>query len=209
MPVVYILTNPAMPGLVKIGCTERTIEDRLRELAGPAGVPMPFECFLAVEVDDPWPLEQALHEAFADSRINRRREFFELSPDKPAAFLKYIGVRNAAMKNVTPAQDVVEYTEEQVALDNERRRRSHFRFSQVKIPFGAELTSVFDTSQKVTVVDDRNVLFRGVVMSLSSSALIMAQETGRNWSAISGPQFWMYNGKSLTEVRDEVEFDQG
>ena len=205
MPVVYILTNPAMPGLVKIGCTERTIEDRLRELAGSPGVPMPFECFLAVEVDDPWPLEQALHRAFADHRINRRREFFELSPDKPAEILKYISRLNASAKNVTPAEDVVEYNEEQVALDNERRRRSHFRFSQVNIPKGAVLRSVFDPDRTCIVADDRNVFFDGHQMSLSSSAKLVAQATGRNWSAVQGPQFWTYEGKSLTEWRDEME----
>lgn len=205
MAVVYILTNPAMPGLVKIGCTERTIEDRLRDLANASGVPLPFECFLAIEVDDPWPLERALHDAFADNRINRRREFFELSPDKPAAILKYISQLSASAKNVTPREDVVEYNEEQVALDNERRRRSHFRFSQVNIPVGATLQSVFDPERTCIVADDRNVYFDGQQMSLSSSALIVAQATGRNWSAVQGPQFWTYQGKSLTELREEAE----
>jgi hypothetical protein len=204
MPVVYILTNPAMPGLVKIGCTERTIQDRLRELTASAGVPLPFECFLAVEVDDPWPLESALHDAFGDNRLNPRREFFELSPDKPAAILKYIqnatGVRT---KNVTPSQDVVETPEEQEALDSERRRRSGFRFSEVGISKNAVLTSAFDSGQTCEVYDDRKVLFRGEVTSLSKSALTLAHETGRNWSAIQGPQYWNYQGKSLEEMRQE------
>ena len=42
--IVYVLTNPAMPGLVKIGKTSRSsVKGRLRELYS-TGVPVPFEC---------------------------------------------------------------------------------------------------------------------------------------------------------------------
>jgi hypothetical protein len=40
---VYILSNPAMPGLLKIGCTDRSIEERTKELNSATGVPTPFE----------------------------------------------------------------------------------------------------------------------------------------------------------------------
>jgi hypothetical protein len=205
MAVVYILTNPAMPGLVKIGCTERTIEDRLRELTASPGVPLPFECFLAVEVADPWPLERALHQAFGDSRINGRREFFEIAPDRPAAILKLFQDQVSSTRNVTPTGDVVDSPEEQTALDRERRRRSNFRFSQVGLKKGAILHSAFDPNQTCEVFDDRNVVFRGEVDSLSNSALTIAHETGRNWAAVQGPQFWTYEGKSLSEMREELE----
>jgi hypothetical protein len=204
MPVVYILTNPAMPGLVKIGCTDRTIEDRLRELTASAGVPLPFECFLAVEVSDPWPLEKAFHQAFGDRRINARREFFEIAPDRPAAILKLFQDQSATAKNVTPTEDVVSSPEEQVALDNERRRRSNFRFSLVGIKPGDQLQSVFDDAITCIVKNDRWVEFRGEEHSLSSSALIIAHEQGRGWPAIAGPAYWKHDGKTLAELRDQV-----
>lgn len=48
--IVYVLTNPAMPGLVKIGQTKRDKMDaRLKELYG-TGVPLPFECQYACRV---------------------------------------------------------------------------------------------------------------------------------------------------------------
>ena len=42
--IVYVLTNPSMPGMVKIGMTERSEMDaRLKELYT-TGVPLPFDC---------------------------------------------------------------------------------------------------------------------------------------------------------------------
>ena len=39
---VYVLTNPAMPGLVKIGLTSRNPQVRAAELTQATGVPAPF-----------------------------------------------------------------------------------------------------------------------------------------------------------------------
>jgi hypothetical protein len=42
--IVYVLTNPAMPGLVKIGKTTQVeVEERMKQLYG-TGVPVPFDC---------------------------------------------------------------------------------------------------------------------------------------------------------------------
>ena len=70
--IVYVLTNPAMPGLVKIGMTSRNnIDERMKELYG-TGVPVPFECKYACKVksSDCEKIEKALHTAFAPDRIN-------------------------------------------------------------------------------------------------------------------------------------------
>ena len=44
--IVYVLTNPAMTGIVKIGKTTRGMSARLSELYS-TGVPLPFECAYA------------------------------------------------------------------------------------------------------------------------------------------------------------------
>ena len=124
MPIVYILTNPLMPELIKIGRTDGPIEDRVRQLSSVPGVPLPFEVFLAVEVDDSVGWERALHDAFDDRRVNPRREFFRVSPDKPAAIL-----RMANLRNVTPSHDIADSDEELQALDRERRRDVNFTFA--------------------------------------------------------------------------------
>ncbi|WP_192815192.1 GIY-YIG nuclease family protein, partial [Treponema pedis] len=48
--IVYILSNPAMPGIYKIGITSRNdIKHRLKELYT-TSVPVPFECEYACRV---------------------------------------------------------------------------------------------------------------------------------------------------------------
>ncbi|NBO92714.1 MAG: GIY-YIG nuclease family protein, partial [Planctomycetia bacterium] len=45
--IVYVLTNEAMPGLIKIGLTSDSVESRLTSLSSHTGVPLPFECYFA------------------------------------------------------------------------------------------------------------------------------------------------------------------
>lgn len=40
---IYILSNPEMQGLVKIGQTRRKVEKRVKELSSGTGVPAPYE----------------------------------------------------------------------------------------------------------------------------------------------------------------------
>ena len=79
MSTVYVLTNEAMPGLVKVGKTSGPLEKRMRELYK-TGVPIPFSCFYAVDVDDADFVERKIHEAFDDVRLNESREFFTIAP---------------------------------------------------------------------------------------------------------------------------------
>ena len=69
--IVYLLTNPVMPGLVKIGMTtQEGIDKRMKELYT-TGVPIPFECKFACKVkkSDCLKIEKALHKAFDPQRM--------------------------------------------------------------------------------------------------------------------------------------------
>jgi hypothetical protein len=196
--VVYVLTNEAMPGLVKIGISSGNVVDRVKQLFA-TGVPLPFECFYAAEVTDSAKIEKAIHEAFDDHRVHRSREFFRISPDKPKAIIELL-----ALKNVTPGFEIFSEADDKNALLEEKKRKSNFRFSLVGIKPGQILHSVFDDSIICTVKNDRWVEFRGEEHSLSSSALDIANEKGLGWSAIAGPDYWKYDGKTLSKLREEV-----
>lgn len=72
---VYILTNPSMPGLVKIGRTTRTPEARALELHQ-TGVPTPFKVEEWVYSPDCAELEASVHVDLEECRVDPSREFF-------------------------------------------------------------------------------------------------------------------------------------
>lgn len=79
MLIVYILTNQAMPDTLKIGIT-KNLEDRMRNIDN-TSVPLPFECFYAVEVENASAIEKAIHEGLDDCRVRQNREFFNTTPE--------------------------------------------------------------------------------------------------------------------------------
>lgn len=74
--VVYVLSNQAMPGLLKIGMTTRTMQERLRELNSATGVPVPYRVEAVVEAEDARAVERETHRLLLGTRVNDRREFF-------------------------------------------------------------------------------------------------------------------------------------
>jgi len=72
---VYLLINPSMPGLIKIGCTQRDSRARALELYK-TGVPTPFEVAFEVFSEDHKTLEDEIHTQLSAFRINGDREFF-------------------------------------------------------------------------------------------------------------------------------------
>lgn len=73
--VVYVLTNSALPGLVKIGWTERSVEDRVKELQT-TGVPAPFRIAYALNHPFASKLERLIHMHLKEKRYRGNREFF-------------------------------------------------------------------------------------------------------------------------------------
>lgn len=69
-----------MPGLYKIGCTERSPHARARQLSASSGVPQPFHVLLYIEVDDCQRVELQFHQQLADFRATSKREFFRFGP---------------------------------------------------------------------------------------------------------------------------------
>ena len=199
--IVYVLINEAMPGYVKIGRTD-SLENRIRTLDN-SSVPLSFECFYAARVKDSVLVEKLLHDAFADHRVRKNREFFEISPDRVVAAIK-IG----AIEEVTPGVDYVEGDDDQKALERARIRRSNFNFEMVKIPVGAELQFVRDESLTCRVIDAKRVAFKDEITSLSAAAQIALKNMGLNWKAVQGPMYWLYEGETLGERRYRFEMGE-
>ena len=209
MGIVYILINGAMPGYTKIGKTTSPIEERMRGL-DTTGVPLPFECFYAAQVQNQDEVERLLHDAFRDYRVRDRREFFTVDPERAQAALKL-----AKGEDVTPRNDIVadssdrDAKDDQVAL-NKARRREHFNFEMLDIPIGTELVSTQDENLTCKIIGKKKIEFEGEDMSLSAAALKVAHRMGYDWTTIAGPNYWKYmddshGSETLAERRRRIE----
>ena len=201
--IVYIFINQSMPDMVKIGITDN-VERRVKELSGSSGVPLPFECYYAVKVsEDAKKLEKKIHEGFDKQRVRREREFFYTSPENAKSILELLEIMGG--ENVTPKDDIVESQEEKQALDEARKLRTRFNFSMLDIKPGEILKFKKDNSIVCEVHDETQVKFRDKVTSLSNSADIILKEMGYEWLSVQGPRWWVYEGKTLSELRNERE----
>ena len=96
--IIYVLTNPAMPDLIKIGKTTN-LDQRLSSLYS-TGVPLPFECIYAKEVEDMDFVETKLHAAFDSKRLNNRREFFKILEEELIHFLHHVKHKNCKIVSI-------------------------------------------------------------------------------------------------------------
>jgi hypothetical protein len=108
---VYVISNIGAfgRGVVKIGMTRRLDPlDRVREL-GDASVPFRYDVHALFFSDDAIDLENELHKAFADRRVNHvnhRREFFFATPEEVRAIL---AEKVGGLLEFTETPEAVEY----------------------------------------------------------------------------------------------------
>jgi hypothetical protein len=203
--IVYILINEAMEGLVKIGRTTTSVEQRIKELDN-TSTPLPFQCFYAGEVANSALVEGKLHRIFADKRIRSNREFFRVAPNQVKE-----AIQLAELREVTPRNDVVVDAEDVQALKKavaSEERRSKLRFTDLNIPIGSTLTFAKDRSITSQVVADGKINFEGSVMSPSAAALIVVRRLGYEWAAVSGSDYWEFEEETLTARRLRLEDEQ-
>ena len=195
--IIYILTNPAMPGIVKIGKTSREIETRLSELYS-TGVPVPFECVFAGKVSDIDKVEKAFHLAFAPYRINPKREFFHIEAEQAIAMLELM-----TTKDVTPAMqkeaDEVDI-ESKEASRKLKARRPSYNFLEMGIPIGSILNFTQLPQESVKVANERRVSFKGEIISLTA---VTKELLNVNYRIAPGP-YWTYQGKVLKDIYNET-----
>jgi hypothetical protein len=203
--IVYVLTNEAMEGMVKIGRTTTSVEQRIRELDN-TSMPLPFQCFYAAEVGNSSLVEGKLHRIFSDKRIRTNREFFRIDANQVRE-----AIQLAELKDVTPKVDVVVDVSDVQALQKAvatEERRSRLRFTELGISAGTTLSFAKDPQVKCVVVADGKVDYQGQILSPSAAALLAVKSLGYNWAAVSGSDYWELDGETLTARRLRLEDEQ-
>ena len=196
--IVYVLTNPAFPNLVKIGITTRDqVQIRMAELYT-TGVPLPFKCVYAGKVDNPKKVEGALHHAFLNSRVNPSREFFDIDESQAIAVLKLI-----SNEEVTPIisneLDKVDEISKKAGKKYSRSKRPPLNFVQMGIKIGDTLSTA-DGLISCKIVEEKKVEYENEIMSLTR---LTRKLKDIDYDFQPGPH-WFYNGKSLKDIYDET-----
>jgi hypothetical protein len=193
--ILYVLTNPFMPDLVKIGCTTGDVAERITNLSSATGIPVPFQCHFAARVSNMAAKEKTLHQLFADARVNPKREFFKVDPEKVV-----LAIQMGDFEEVTPGKVEMD-PEEEKALER-AEKRPPINMETIGIKPGMILTFSRDENIHATVLPGNKVLYDGQEMSLSGAA---AAVLNQHSYPLQGPWYWMYEGKTLSEIRMEKE----
>jgi hypothetical protein len=197
LQVVYVLTNPAMPNMIKIGKTElQDVNLRLAQLYT-TGVPFPFDLAYACKVPNATEVERALHKAFAPNRINPKREYFSIEADQAIAILKLLHVEDATSEIVAMASTIPE--EEVQAANQYKARRPNLNFVEMGIPAGSVL-NFSEGDATVIVASDRKVHLNGKQLSLTAATRQLLQ---LDYSVAPAP-YWTFDGKSLLDIYNET-----
>lgn len=194
---VYVLTNQAMPGFVKIGMT--TTEDvtkRMKDLYS-TGVPFPFNLEYACKVPNPKEVEQALHIAFGPQRPNPNREFFNIEPIQAIAVLSLLHTEEATEEMAKLAD--VSTPEEKSAEVAFAARRPNLNFEEMQIPIGSELCFT-KSDATVTVAGPKKVKLGDEEISLTAAT---RQLLGLPYSVQPSP-YWTFRGKTLSAIYNET-----
>lgn len=197
--IVYVLTNPAMPGLVKIGKkTQLEVEDRMKQLYS-TGIPVPFDCAFACKVKDASEVEKALHFAFGNVRINPNREFFKLEPERVVAVLKLLKVDEITSEFEKQIESDTDAADKQSAVNLKEARRPRMNFVEIGIPVGAIL-QFKSGGAEVKVINEKKILYEGQECSLTF-ATRKVLGLAENYPLQPSPH-WLYQGKTVKDLYD-------
>lgn len=198
--IIYVLTNPAMLRLIKIGkTTQLEVESRMKQLFS-TGVPVPFDCEFACQVKNATEVEKALHDAFTPHRINPNREFFKLDAERVIAILKLLKVQDITAQFEQDIEKDTTASDKQSAQAMKDARRQRMDFHALGIPDGSFL-DFKDGSMQVKVMNNRQVLFMDVICSLSSATRSLLGLPSDY--ALQPSPYWRFKGKSLKEIYDD------
>ena len=207
--IVYVLTHPTLhtkdgAPLVKIGRTGDSLQhlkDRIMNLSG-TGVPGRYRLYYAVSVKDGVAAEKLLHDAFGNSRYDKNKEFFAIAPERVESAMRLTLIHGQSSGRVAGE---IERLLKRKTPKPDNPFRSPFKFIQVGVVPGEELTFKDDPSLKATVVDNHNkVKFEGKEYSLSGAADVVVKRKGRK-IGVSGPLYWCYKGEILGARRRRME----
>jgi len=124
---IYILFNPSIPGLVKIGKTERDPRERARELSQATGVATPFEVAYTAAFADCDVAERYMHAVLEHNgfRLAGNREFFEVPLPRAIDFLLDAKRRFGSPETISQTREISDSKSSNVNFDDSDRHLAY------------------------------------------------------------------------------------
>lgn len=192
---IYIMTNPALKDMVKIGFAT-DVEQRRRQLSTTA-LPYEYEVYATYETSgnlEDKKLHKLIDNLNSELRVSANREFFVMKPEEAYELLETIAIISSTQSKLKRVKPIGAKSEQAI-------RRPRINFAECGIPVGAVLVYCEDESVTVTVLDEHKVLYRGDETSLSA---IMKEIKGVD--RINGPKYFMYNGEYIVDIADRTQW---
>jgi len=214
MGYIYILKNPSFENYVKIGFAT-DVEKRLKELNRSECIPFAFRIYATYEVQEKLS-DKKVHSIIDSLNPDLRsidefdgkprvREFYEMSAEDAFQLLENIAAISGTMSKLHKySASGHEIKDEELAEQiktEQKERKSPFSFNKCHIDKGTELTFLNNNNIKAYVNDDRSIILNGVVTSLSASAQMILNVE----HPVQGTLYWLYQGKTLKDIRNELE----
>lgn len=190
---IYIMTNPALKGMVKIGYA-KDVEVRRKQLSTTA-LPYDYEVYATYETTgnlEDKKLHNMIDKLNSELRVSKNREFYIMTPDDAFGLLEAI----AMISNTTEKLKKVAKT----AKSTQTIKRPAIDFEKCGIPVGAELVYTEDSSVRVIVADNRKVQYNNELTSLSAIA------KGFKGYNVAGPSYFTYNGELITDIAEKTQW---
>ena len=195
---IYIMTNPCLKDMVKIGYATN-VEERRKQLSTTA-LPYEYEIYATYETSgklEDKKLHKLIDNLNPDLRVSKNREFFVMSAEDAYELLESIATISGSQDKLKRVANVSS------KLNTEtKKKKPAVNFAKCNIPIGAELVFIEDPNVKVIVESERKVSYNNEITSLSA---IAGKIKGY---PVSGPQFFTYNGKTVCDIAAETQWKE-
>lgn len=192
---IYIMTNPCLQNMVKIGYAT-DVEQRRKQLSTTA-LPYDYEVYATYETTgklEDKKLHKLIDSLNPDLRVTKTREFFIMSPEEAYELLEAIAM-------ISGSQDKLKRTKKVNQSSTQKTKKPALNFAKCGIPVGAELIYIHDDSVKAIVESDRKVIYNNEITSLTAIV-----KSIKGVKSIAGPSFFTYKGKLITEIAEETQW---
>lgn len=192
---IYIMTNPCLQNMVKIGYAT-DVEERRKHLSTTA-LPYEYEVYATYETSgnlEDKKLHKLIDNLNPELRVSKNREFFVMSAIEAYELLEAIAI-------ISGSQDKLQKTKRVDSSTIQKIKKPAINFTKCGIPIGSELVFVENDTIKVVVESDRKVVYNNEVTSLSAIAGKI-----KGVKSIQGSLYFTYNGKLITEIAEQTQW---